>query len=220
MIKAFLGMITALITLALLALPGLCLTWLLIRIAKKHIKPKSSVKQKLHNNKYNTQYQTGWTWNEAKKIWEPPAGVKRKEDQDLKQTNEQEEKSEELNYKNAYQAKQLFTKNEWQSYKKLKEIAEIKGYVICPKVRLLDIIEPKKGITNYMSYLGKIKSKHVDFVICDKDMRIKAIIELDDNSHNRPDRKERDDFVDAILQSVNYKIIHTRYIENSILDLV
>lgn len=48
-------------------------------------------------------------------------------------------------------------------------------------------------------------------------MNIKAIVELDDSSHNRQDRKERDDFVDLILRSVGYKVIHTKYIDYNIL---
>ena len=112
------------------------------------------------------------------------------------------------------------TKNEWNQYKKLKELADVKGYVICPKVRLFDIIEPKKGHEKNKTLMYKIQSKHVDFVICDKNLHIKAIIELDDSSHDKADRKERDTFVNLILRSVGYKVIHTRYITNDILDLV
>lgn len=135
-------------------------------------------------------------------------------------SNERQEDTQEIDYGTAYQARYLLTRNEWYQYKKLKEIADIKGYVICPKVRLLDIIEPRKGERKYKTLFYKIQAKHVDFLICDKDMHIKAIIELDDNSHNEQDRKERDAFVTAILQSVGYKVIHTRYIDNSILDTV
>lgn len=69
-----------------------------------------------------------------------------------------------------------------------------------------------------MSYLGKIQSKHVDFVLYDQDLRIKAILELDDNSHNQQDRKERDLFVDEVLQSVGYRVIRTRSITEATLD--
>lgn len=115
-------------------------------------------------------------------------------------------------YKGHYQAKYLLTRNEWHEYKKLKEYAANKGLQVCPKVRLLDIVEPRKGDPNYMSYLGRIKSKHVDFVICDQDLHIKAILELDDNSHDRADRQNRDQLVDGILQDVGYTVIHTRSI--------
>lgn len=121
-------------------------------------------------------------------------------------------------YKGHYQAKYLLTRNEWYEYKKLKQYAAIHDLQICPKVRLLDIVEPRRGDPNYMSYIGKIKSKHVDFVICDQDLHIKGIVELDDNSHDRTDRKERDAFVDGVLTDVGYKVIHTRSVTETTLE--
>ena len=125
-----------------------------------------------------------------------------------------------IDFKKAYQARYLLTKNEWHEFKALQKIADLKGYIICPKVRLLDIIEPIKGQKKYMTLFYKVQSKHVDFVICDRDVHIKAIIELDDSSHDKEDRKERDQFVNEILQSVGYKVIHTRAITPDILDLI
>lgn len=123
-------------------------------------------------------------------------------------------------YTHSYQAKLLLTRNEWYEYKKLKKFTDERNLHICPKVRLLDIIEPKNG-KGYMGALGKIKSKHVDFVITDQDLRIKGIIELDDKSHDTPDRIERDNFVDAVLMNVGYKIVHTRSItEQTIIELL
>lgn len=111
-------------------------------------------------------------------------------------------------YSNAYKAKYLLTKNEWHEYKKLKELAEKRGLQICPKVRLLDIVEPREK-ENYRSLIAKIQSKHVDFVITDENLRIKAILELDDKSHERADRKERDKFVNEVLTGSGYKVIRT-----------
>lgn len=113
------------------------------------------------------------------------------------------------NYSNSYQRKYLLTKNEYHEYKKLQHFAKKLGYQICPKVRLLDLVEPRRG-EGFMSALGKIQSKHVDFIICDQNLYIKAIVELDDNSHDQPDRKERDRFVDDVLTSVGYTVIRTR----------
>lgn len=121
------------------------------------------------------------------------------------------------NYSNAYQKRYLLTKNEWYEYKKLKRYAAELNLQICPKVRILDLVEPRRG-EGYMSYLGKIQSKHVDFVLCDQDLHIKAILELDDNSHNQQDRKERDLFVDEMLQSVGYRVIRTRSITETTLE--
>lgn len=186
-------------------------------------------RNKNYHNKNAKYSQTGWTWNENTQRWNPPGykepeiKVNRSEPtyEEWKTKQKQgEAATEDINYRETYQAKQLFTKNEWQNYKKLRDVAEVKGYVICPKVRLLDIIEPRKGEKKYKTLFYKIQAKHVDFVICDQNMNIKAIVELDDSSHNRQDRKERDDFVDLILRSVGYKVIHTKYIDYNILDLV
>ena len=39
------------------------------------------------------------------------------------------------------------------------------------------------------------------------------IIELDDSSHEQPDRKERDIFVDNVLTACGYKVLHTKEIK-------
>ena len=130
---------------------------------------------------------------------------------------ELEQEKGSADYSQSYQAKYLLTRNEWYEFKKLKKIADAKGLMICPKVRLLDIIEPRKG-ESYRSLMGKIQSKHVDFVICDQDLHIKAILELDDGSHDRKDRQERDQFVDQILTSVGYKVIRVRSVTENILE--
>lgn len=134
--------------------------------------------------------------------------------------NKNKAKHKTTDYSNSYQKKYLLTKNEYYEYKQLKTILDKYEMIICPKVRLLDIIEPLQG-DNFKGALAKVQSKHVDFVICDKNLFIKGIIELDDNSHNAPDRIERDRFVDEILTNVGYKIIHVRSItEETIKELL
>lgn len=126
----------------------------------------------------------------------------------------------ELDFHTAYQRREIFTRNEWQNYKKLRDVAEAKGLVVCPKVRLFDIIEPRLDKKRKLTYRYKIQAKHVDFVVCDHDMHIVAIIELDDNSHYDPDRIKRDNFVNMILTSVGYTVIHTKQINYDILDVI
>lgn len=137
----------------------------------------------------------------------------------LKEQGKANEKADtEKNYSQSYQRKYLLTKNEYREYMKLRQYAADRGLLICPKVRLLDIIEPRKGEKDYKSLFYKVQAKHVDFVICDQDLRIKAVLELDDSSHDQKDRQERDAFVDQILTSVGYKVIHVRSIADTTLD--
>ena len=138
------------------------------------------------------------------------------------QSKQNQSKTTQSEYQGAYKAASILTENESQNYKVLKEAADRKGYTISVKMRLADLVTPtaSRYDKSYMSYFGRIKAKHVDFVVFDQYMRPKAIIELDDSSHDRKDRQERDKFVDEILKDAGYKVIHTRYIWPDILDNV
>lgn len=73
--------------------------------------------------------------------------------------------------------------------------------VICPKVGLGDIFYVP-GPNDRQSFRNKIDRKHVDFLLCDpQTMKPRLGIELDDASHRRADRVERDSFVESVFRS-------------------
>lgn len=202
--------------------------WIIIAIIiliaiKRADSPK---KQKTNQNKSHQSQSSNpkseWKWDEANKVWVHPDSIKPESivKAGLEADNSDQSVDSGIDFTHAYQAQPLFTRNEWQNYKVLRDVANVKGYVVCPKVRLLDIVRPRNGQQKYKTLLYKIQSKHVDFVICDQNMMIKAVIELDDKTHDTERGKERDDFVDTVLRSVGYKVIHTRYINHDILDLI
>lgn len=117
-----------------------------------------------------------------------------------------------INYKN-YKAKWIFTLNEKDAYWAIKEVTDELGLILLAKVRLFDLVEPKKG--THIVYQHKIQAKHVDFVVCDSKLIAKVIIELDDSSHDRSDRKERDAFVDEVLWNTGYTIIRAKGINKA-----
>lgn len=119
---------------------------------------------------------------------------------------------ENLPIKGAYQKKWLFSYNEKDAYKALKKLCDTHGLNLMSKVRLIDLVEPIKGNPKYKTYFWKVQAKHVDFVICDEKLVARCIIELDDSSHKQESRKERDIFVDEVLQSVGYEIFHVQSI--------
>lgn len=129
--------------------------------------------------------------------------------QKTKTQNKEREERKPLPVEGAYKKRWLLTYNEKDAYKKLLDAASEVGYTIFSKVRLLDLLEPVSG-KNYKSYFYKVQAKHVDFVLLDKKLVARCIIDLDDSSHDEKDRKERDSFVDKAVTSVGYKIIHTR----------
>lgn len=118
-----------------------------------------------------------------------------------------------LNYNNEesnYQFTPLLTNNEKKAYYAMKRYANERNLQVCPKIRLADLIEPKpnNNRTIWQKHFNMICSKHIDFALCDQDMNVKVIIELDDRSHERPDRQARDRFVNAVLKNSGYEIIH------------
>lgn len=68
------------------------------------------------------------------------------------------------------------------------------------KVRLADVFFVSRPNQN-MTYFSRIAQKHLDFLICDSiTMKPLLGIELDDSSHSRNNRQERDDFVDRVFE--------------------
>jgi hypothetical protein len=78
------------------------------------------------------------------------------------------------------------------------------------KVRIADVLEPKKNLSrsHWQISFNKIAMKHFDFVICDNDdLSIICAIELDDDSHQKRDRIERDLFVNSACKSADLPLI-------------
>lgn len=85
------------------------------------------------------------------------------------------------------------------------------SYRIFAKVRLADLIKVRSNTESRQSYFNKIQAKHIDFVLCDPDyISPVAAVELDDSSHNKQSRKDRDQFVDDALSAAGLPIIRFR----------
>lgn len=130
----------------------------------------------------------------------------------FKVTKTEEEKEE--NYNTTiipYKKKYLLTKNEWSFYKKLKTLSDNYNLHIIAKIRLADLVEVDYNKTKeFNKYFAKIKSKHIDFALTKpENLEVKYLIELDDNSHNKQNRKNRDDFLNKLCNETGYKLIRT-----------
>ena len=73
--------------------------------------------------------------------------------------------------------------------------------MVCPKVSLKDLFFAQTGdYGQNRSWMNRIDRKHVDFLLCDpRTMRPLMGVELDDASHERPSRQERDRFVEQVF---------------------
>lgn len=85
-------------------------------------------------------------------------------------------------------------------------------YVIYPQVLLSSIIWVHGDKKSFRKRQNKINRKTIDFVIFERQY-LKPIwaIEYDGKTHQKPDRAERDSFVDEVLQSAWISIHHHKH---------
>lgn len=110
-----------------------------------------------------------------------------------------------------FYAKKILSQPEQILYFRL--IQALPEHVILAQVQLSQILGIKKG-NNYQSWLNRINRMSADFVVCNKDTSIVAVIELDDATHLRKDRRKTDAKKDKALASAKVRIIrwHVRSI--------
>lgn len=140
-----------------------------------------------------------WIFSDKKNTTPP-------EEKEIDMENGKAEESEEYPYVKPY----LLTKKEWAFYKQLKPITDKYNLHILAKVRLADLVEVKKGLSNsqYSKAFNKIKAKHVDFVLArPTNLAVYCAIELDDNSHEDINRQQRDFFLDKVCETVKLPLI-------------
>lgn len=100
----------------------------------------------------------------------------------------------------------FLSKAEMSFYRVLVTVVD-RTYTICMKVRLADIVfvSVKEG---WQSHQNRIDRKHIDFLLCDKEsMRPVLGIELDDKSHSRQDRQDRDEFVNDVFEAAGLPLL-------------
>lgn len=81
-------------------------------------------------------------------------------------------------------------------------------YLVFAQVHLPTLVDNKVVGQNWRGAFRHISEKSVDFVLCDKAyISPKLAIELDDKSHERPERQNRDREVERILQDAGVPLL-------------
>jgi len=110
----------------------------------------------------------------------------------------------------------IMTKAEHKCFNALVEAVGDRYYVF-PQMHLSHILYHKIGGQNWYGAFRHIDEKSVDFVLCDKDkLSPRLAIELDDWSHDRTDRQERDREVERILKEVGMPLLRLK--DHSLFD--
>lgn len=121
---------------------------------------------------------------------------------------EKDEKTTKIEYP-YHQVDEFISPAELNFYFNLRSVIGDSAHIFS-KVKLSDLFYAKTGdYGKNRSYTNRIDRKHVDFLLCNfKTMKPILGIELDDKSHQRADRQERDDFVNHVFEAAKLPLMH------------
>jgi len=107
-----------------------------------------------------------------------------------------------------YKSKRLLTDNEREFFARL--VGALPEHFVFPQVSFGALLQPDTATrtSQYHRTRGTFSQKIADYVICTKELRVLAIVELDDRTHN----SARDGKRDAMLKQAGYTVIrwHSR----------
>jgi len=105
----------------------------------------------------------------------------------------------------------LLTDAERRAYTQLRQLYG-ESVLICPKVRVVDVITPNTTIhpqrsRTFTSLFRQLSQWHLDFVLVDPStFQIHCALELDDSSHQRADRMKRDRILNSAFLSAGVRL--------------
>ena len=102
-----------------------------------------------------------------------------------------------------YKSKPLLSANEKEFFNRLSQA--LPDCHILTQVALGALLQPNVRNNNkeYYRARGNFSQKNADYVICNKEMYVLAVVELDDRTH----RNDKDAKRDAMLVQAGYKVI-------------
>jgi very-short-patch-repair endonuclease len=88
-------------------------------------------------------------------------------------------------------------------------------HIVLAQVGLSRLLGVKKG-NNFQAWNNRINRMSADFVVCAKDSTIVAVVELDDSSHEREDRKAADAKKNKALKAAGIRLVrwHVKRLPN------
>lgn len=111
------------------------------------------------------------------------------------------------NYQYQYYKKDyILTKTELTFYKQLLILTNQMNLTLLTQIPIYSIIKTKNTIYKSINF-NKIRGKSIDFVIATKNLQPIVCIELDDYTHQKPERIERDIFVNDLFKDLDIQLL-------------
>lgn len=129
----------------------------------------------------------------------------------LKDKKPTPKKSEERKPEYAYTRRvHAMTRTEQEFFERLMRVIDQRYYII-PQAHVSMFVDHRVKGQNWRAAFSRINGKSVDFLIVERaNMSPVVAIELDDATHDRADRVERDIMVDDLLRSINMPLVRYR----------
>lgn len=88
-------------------------------------------------------------------------------------------------------------------------------FAICPMVRVAELLQVRHEARERGAWQGRINSKHIDFVLCDpQSLTPRVCLELDDATHEQPERQARDAFLNESFASAGLPLLRVPTAKN------
>lgn len=109
----------------------------------------------------------------------------------------------------------LFSKREHAFYEVLHRACGKQGLTVCPKVRLMDILDVKTNDPDENAvWFRTLAQLHIDFMILGKSDRFLFGIELDDSTHGTDEARKKDNLKDCCFMKAGIPLFRCQKIMN------
>lgn len=123
-----------------------------------------------------------------------------------------------LKKRQCYQQRPFLTDRERVFFRQLCAAFSGSPLLVMAQVRLVDVVQVCEGIggRERFSLFRQISQWHCDYVVIDaRDFSVKAIIELDDRSHLRPERQRRDALFNIVVAQAGIPLHRPRSVKQA-----
>jgi hypothetical protein len=86
----------------------------------------------------------------------------------------------------------------------------VRGYRVLPKVQVSELIDETQPLECPLEDFERVRSKYLDFVICDAEYCPIVAIELERASDKAESRRQRNGLIDRSLAAVSFPILRLR----------
>lgn len=105
----------------------------------------------------------------------------------------------------AYKAKAVMTQPEQVLFFRL--VQALPDQVVLAQVQMCSFLRVDGHRRNGQALGNRIRQKSADFVICRPDSKVLAVIELQDATHERPERQKSDEFKRKACQAAGLRLV-------------